>query len=121
MYGPHASDTWKPWQYDHQISVVKKVEKFKKSLEGSKISATTKRNKVTAFIASKKSRQEFEPVIGELIDRAHVDPLHLKNNACALGHRNILHIALSMSKLSNSVASFARFLLHRCFLSMLRH
>ncbi len=60
------------------------------------------------LVANQKSRQEFEPVIGELINHAHVDPLHLKNNACTLAHRNILHVALSMSKLPNSVTSFAQ-------------
>jgi hypothetical protein len=104
-YGPQPSHTWKPWKYDQRILVANKV---KKSLEKANISDATKRNKVTTFIANQKSRQEFQPVIGEFIDRAHVDPLHLKNNACALAHRNILNIALSLSKIPNSVTGFAQ-------------
>lgn len=91
-YGTQPTDTWKPWEYCRRLQVVKEVEKFFKSLEKSKTSNATKRSKVTAFIAQQKSRQEFEPVVGELIDRVHVDPLHLKNNACSLAHRNILHL-----------------------------
>ena len=30
------------------------------------------------------SKEEFVPIIGELIDLMHVDLLHLKNNACAI-------------------------------------
>ena len=45
------------------------------------MAASTRRAKVTSFIAQKHSRQELEPVVGKLIDRAHVDPLYLKNNA----------------------------------------
>ena len=54
------------------------------------MAASTRRAKVTSFIAQKHSRQEFEPVVGKLIDRAHVDPLHLKNNACARAHQQLI-------------------------------
>ena len=57
------------------------VEKFKVILEKKTVSDKTKRSKVTEFIAKKKSHQEFTPLVGKLIDKAHVEPLHLKNNA----------------------------------------
>ena len=38
------------------------------------------RTKVTQFIASQKSRQEFEPILGPFVDKAVVEPLHLANN-----------------------------------------
>lgn len=85
---------------------IKVVAELKKSLITSKNSEATKRSKITKFIARQKSRQEFEPVIGELVNRAHVDPLHLKNNVCALAHRQLLYIAISLSELPNSVANF---------------
>ena len=55
-------------------------------------------------ITKKGSRQEVVPRVGELIDRAHVEPLHLKNNACAYAHRQLLYEVISMSNLSNSVS-----------------
>ena len=57
--------TWQPWDYQGRIEMVKKVEKFKKTLidlHG------TQRGKVTAFIASNKSRQEFCPPLGKYVD-----------------------------------------------------
>lgn len=107
-FGPLPSDTWKPWKYPDRLKVARQVERLKSSLAKSKLSARTKRSKVTSFIAEQKSRQEFVPIIGELIDRAHVDPLHLKNNACALAHRYILHIALAMANLPSSVNCFSQ-------------
>ena len=63
------------------------------------------RSNITSFIAKQSSRQEFIPLVGEMIDRAHVEPLHLKNNACALAHRYLLKLAVSTSNL-NSISSF---------------
>jgi hypothetical protein len=89
------------------MKVVKEVEKFKKKIATKNVSAKTKRSNVTTFIAKQKSRQEFVPLVSELIDRAHVEPLHLKNNACALAHRNILNQAIEMSK-PNLPTSFSQ-------------
>jgi hypothetical protein len=97
-FGHNTSDTWKPWKFCDRMKVVKEVEKFKKKIATKNVSAKTKRSNVTTFIAKQKSRQEFVPLVSELIDRAHVEPLHLKNNACALAHRYILNQAIEMSK-----------------------
>lgn len=35
-----------------------------------------------------------------------MDPLHLKNNACALVHRQLLNEVIAMSKLSNDIKFF---------------
>ena len=57
-------------------------EAFKKRVALEKISEKSKRSKVTAdFIAKHNSRQEFVPLLGSYIDKAHVETLHLKNNA----------------------------------------
>jgi hypothetical protein len=72
------SDIWKPWKYSERIKVVRQVEWLKTSLAKSKLSTSTKRSKVTSFIAEQKSKQELAPIIGELIDLAHVDPIHLQ-------------------------------------------
>ena len=86
-FGNKATDTWKPWKFADRVKVAKAVEKFKKKIEKKNVSANTKRSNITSFIAKQKSRQEFAPLVDKLIDRAHVEPLHLKNNACALAHR----------------------------------
>ena len=106
-FGHNASDTWKPWKFCDRMKVVKEVEKFKKKIATKNVSAKTKRSNVTTFIAKQKSRQEFVPLVSELIDRAHVEPLHLKNNACALAHRYILNQAIEMSK-PNLPTSFSQ-------------
>ena len=97
-FGRNATDTWKPWDYSQRVRVAAAVEKFKRKIEKKSVSASTKRSKTTAFIAKQKSRQEFVPLVAELIDKAHVEPLHLKNNACALAHRYLLNQAIEMSK-----------------------
>ena len=79
---------------------------LKSSLAKSKLAESTKRSKATSYIAEQKSRQEFVPIMGEFIDRVHVDPLHLKNNAYALAHRYLLYIALAMAKLPSSISYF---------------
>ena len=97
------NSTWKPWEFDHRVKVVKEVEILKKSLAKKKVTEATKRNNITKYIAACKSRQEFMPLLGHVIDRAHVDPLHVKNNACALAHKFILNQVLSLANLSNNV------------------
>ena len=80
-FGSDASCKWRPWSFQQRVKVAESVEKFKISLQGKPGSAKAKRSKVTEFIARQKSRQEFTPLVGKLIDNAHVEPLHLKNNA----------------------------------------
>ena len=72
-----------------------------------RLAPNTKCSKITAFIASSKSRQEFEPLIGKFIDRAHVDPLHLKNNACQHIHKIMLHEAIQKSALGSNVTNIS--------------
>ena len=65
------------------------------------------RNKITTFIAEKQSYQEFVPLVGSLIDRARVEPMHFKNNACALTHRYLLNHAIRISHLTDTVTLFS--------------
>ena len=81
-FGPGPTHTWQPWEYSQMVAISKEVEKLKLKLEKQKGSKVTKRNKITSFISDQKSRQEFVPLIGQFIDRAHIEPLHPKNNAC---------------------------------------
>lgn len=104
-FGREAKNTWKPWEYSDRMKVVKSVEQLKNKISKKKLYDTTKRSKVTGFIAEKKSRQEFEPLLGKIVDRAHVDPLHLKNNACAHAHRYLLNEVISHSNLTETIFS----------------
>ena len=110
-FGSRASNTWKRWKYSKRVKDAKAVEMFKKTESWSK--ENTSRSKITTFIANQHSRQEFTPLVGNLIDKAHVEPLHLKNNACALAHRLLLNIAISWSKLP--VSSFSKVSQHCLF------
>ena len=71
------------------------------------MSAATLRSKVTSFIAKNNSPQEFMPVIGRLIDLAHVDPLHIKNNVCAHTHQLLLRKVVAMSRLGDATKTFS--------------
>ena len=103
-FGNDRTNLWKPWSYERRLQVVKKVEAAKKSLNSKKLAESTKRQKVTTLIGSLKSRQEFEPLLGRFIDIAHAEPLHLKNNACALVHKYFLEEVMKVSNLSNHVS-----------------
>jgi hypothetical protein len=111
-FGRKESDTWKPWKYSHRVKVAKEVEKYKKIVELKNVKESTKRSNVTTFIAKQRSRQEFIPLVAEKNDRAHVKPPHLKDNACALAHRYLLCVDISISKLNiHLFLLFQRFLL----------
>ena len=75
-------------------NVVNKVEAFKKRVALENISEKAKRSKVTDFIAKQNSRQEFVPLLGSYIDKAHVEPLHLKNNAWQYFFKAVLIVAI---------------------------
>lgn len=107
-FGFTEKEVWKPWRYETRINVAKQVGTLKKSLAKKQMAASTRWSKITSFIAQKHSRQEFEPVVGKLIDRAHVDPLHLKNNGCAWAHQQLLNEVIAMSKLTDEVNSFSQ-------------
>ena len=97
-FGFTGKEVWKPWRYETRINVAKQVGTLKKSLAKKQMAASTRRSKITSFIAQKHSRQEFEPVVGKLIDLVHVDPLHLKNYACARAHQQLLNEVIANVK-----------------------
>ena len=110
LNGTFATDkksTWNPWKYEERIKIANEVEKFKKSLSEKQLKEKQLRSKVTDFIARKKSRQEFVPLIGKLIDHAHVEPLHIKNNAWQYFFKAVLNEAFAKSNLPDSCKKFA--------------
>lgn len=106
-FGVEKGNTWQPWNYSSRLHVAHKVQELKTKLAKQKLSDSAKRSRITTFIASNKSRQEFVPLIGPLVDRIHVEPLHLKNNACALAHRYLLDEVLLLSNISVSIKTFS--------------
>ena len=67
-FGTTPDCNWRPWLYQQRLNFAKQVAKFKNKLP-STLAKSTQRTKVTQFIANKKSRQEFEPLIGEQCDK----------------------------------------------------
>ena len=72
-YGTH----WKPFKYKNRLLNAKKVAKKKKELLRKGVKG---REPVTVFIFNLGCRQEFEPLLGESIDKAKSEGVHLKNN-----------------------------------------
>ena len=70
--------TWQEWKYSERVKVAKKVDDFKSKL---KDPDGKERAKVTKFIASQNSRQEFSPPLGQYVDLFKAEPLHCTNNA----------------------------------------
>ena len=108
-FGRKSSDTWKPWKYTHRLKVAKEVEKFKQTVNKKNVTEKTKRSNITAFIAKQRSRQEFIPLVEKMIDQAHIEPLHLKNNACAW-HMLFLNIIGLISSLLEQLTAPVRLL-----------
>ena len=75
-------------------------------MKSRKVRKFQKRKKVTSLISDKKSRQEFVPLLGRFVDRAHIEPLHPKNNACQQLFRRILYESIGKSALDKSVIHF---------------
>lgn len=106
-FGSSPSCKWKPWQYANRLKDAKAVDYFKASLDGKPLSTKHKRSKVTDFIARQKSHQEYIPLVGKLIDKAHVEPLHLKNNACGYFFKVLLKEAVAKSYIPSACKTFA--------------
>ena len=57
------------------------VAKLNKGNAVEKVSEKTNRSKFADYIAYQNSTQELLPFLGSYIDKAHVEPPHLKNSA----------------------------------------
>ena len=55
------------------------------------------------FIREQNSRQEHEPLLGNLIDSGFAEPLHNSNNGWGSLHNIMLEIAIAKSKIPTSV------------------
>ena len=103
-FGTTPDYKWKPWPYQQRLNMAKQVSRFKEKIPPN-IAKSTQRSKVTQFIANKKSRQEFEPLIGNLCDKEVVEPLHLKDNGVQHLHSKLLDLAISFSNIPDKISS----------------
>ena len=78
------------------------------------------RNLVTKFIASKHSRQEFEPVLGPVVDKPKCEPLHLGNNCWQVWNKEVMNIALTRTNPDASIATVYQLPFECCFRRYLR-
>lgn len=100
--GKDTNCTWKPWDYQSRLDVAKRVKAKKEELEKSSYAESTKRNKLLNFIKSNSSRQEYEPILGQLVDKVYAEPLHNGNNGWQQLHEAMLSHSSSKSKIPTS-------------------
>ena len=86
--------TWKPWNYEDRIKNAKEIKDFKSTKVNGKLPT---RNKVLDKMRKLKCRQEFEPLLGKLIDKAYAEPLHNSNNAWQQFNLGLLEEAIGRS------------------------
>lgn len=106
-FGVGRGHTWEPWKYEQRVAVVQKVDNYKETLAKQKCPQKQMRPKITDFIAKQKSRQEFVPLVGKIVEKAHVEPLHLKNNAWQYFFRGVLKESIRKSKLPKTCKKFS--------------
>ena len=97
--GAGDQNTWQPWPYDKRLETAAKVSNLKQQLQAKNYAESTKRKKVLDFIRDQKSRQEFEPVIGPMVNVGYAEPLHNGNNGWQFLHSWVLDLALMKSHL----------------------
>ena len=88
--GTSADCMWKPWLYEERLKTAAKVETKRREVEETNLAASTKRKKLLNYIRDLKSRQEYPPILGPLIDNIYAEPLHNGNNAWQQLHAHIL-------------------------------
>ena len=106
-FATNCRTMWHSWKSEERIAVANQVDKFKQSLSTKQLKEKQFRTKVTDFISKKNSRQEFVPLIGKLIEKAHVEPLHIKNNAWQYFFKGVLKEATAKSNLSDACKKFS--------------
>ena len=99
-FGTKPGCKWKPWLYKERLTIASQVEKFQEKMP-SHLAASTKRNKITQFIATKNKGRNFS---GQLCDKEIIEPLHLKNNGV---QHMLLNLAISCSNLPQKISSLS--------------
>ncbi len=91
---------WQPFEYSKRVSDAKKVAKEAERIEKGSQSDQRKRNLLTTYIRSLKSRQEFQPLVEEYVDRMKCEPLQLKNNTCKDLFMSLLRTVVKEAKIA---------------------
>ena len=98
---------WKPFTYEKRIADAAKVASKKAELHKKNMKECMFRQNLTSFIGkSLKSRQEEIPLVGEYIDKAYCESLHLKNNVVKEMFLKVINITLSETILPKTLKSF---------------
>jgi hypothetical protein len=105
--GTAGSCTWNPWLFQDRLETASKVDSKEKELEKSSYAKSTKRNKILNFIRNENSRQEFQPMLGKLVDNMYAEPLHNGNNAWQQLHELMLQHAVAKSHILKSCCTLA--------------
>ena len=97
---------WQPWSYKSREVIAKNVAQYKKVQKiPVKNASQSQREKVCKKIAELKSRQEFEPLLGPMVQLAKCDPLHLGNNCWGHWHMLLFNHVMTKAKIGNSIKS----------------
>lgn len=102
-FGENSTCNWKPWSYDQRVKVAKLVDNYKQTTVVNK-PIKQQRNLVTKFISGKHSRQEFEPLLGPVVDKAKCEPLHLGNNCWQQWNKEVMTVALTRTNPAAPIA-----------------
>ena len=96
--GTGPDSTWKPWNYERRLKDAQAVSDFKRKKKIEEFSKNRNdRSKVTTFISSIGSRQEFVPYLEMYVDEVKPEPLHNTNNAWQAWNSDILTSAMKMT------------------------
>ena len=94
-----SSETWHPWNYENRLADARKVEKFKTE-KFTGLKPETRHQKLLTYMKKEGTCQEFEPILGRLIEKAYAEPLHNTNNAWQHFHTQLLKEAEAQSNYS---------------------
>ena len=78
--GDDSICTFHPWKYEDRVKNAQKISDFKTKLKAI-LAPSTKRKKIVDEIKRLHTRNEFEPILKKLIDKAYAEPLLNVNNA----------------------------------------
>ena len=94
--------------YQARLEVTAKVTAKKEELEKTALAESTKRSKILNYIQSLNSRQEYVPMLKELVDKMYAEPLHNANNGWQQLHGLILSHANAKSGIPSSCTDFSK-------------
>ena len=96
----NGTTSWKPFNYNKRLKDASLASKKSIELQKKTVTEATRRSLLTNYISTQlKSRQEKIPLVGEYINLARCEPLHLKNNCTKELFMKVLNITIAEAKL----------------------